>query len=142
MQNGLEALSCRLIQLLGEGAHWIGEEGDTHLPVPGKTLVNTLDIFHAREHLWVFASAQFGSGTEPYTTWAAHYHGTLETHGVSPILEVLANCSGKDARDPETAHTPAQYFSNQQTRMDYPRYARMGGFVNDLSIIYILRNKS
>ena len=34
--------------------------------------------------------------------------------------------SSQDARDPKAAHTHAQYFSNQQTRMDYPRYARMG----------------
>ena len=33
-----------------------------HLHLSGKTLVNTLDIFHAREHLWAFAAAQFVSG--------------------------------------------------------------------------------
>ena len=126
VQNGLEAPSCHVIQWLGDGAHGIGEEGAAHLHGPGKTLVNTLDIFHAREHLWAFAAAQFGSGTEPYTTWASHYHDSLEAHGVGPLLETLTECSGQDARDPEAAHTHAQYFSHQQTRRDYPRYARMG----------------
>ena len=126
MQNGLEAPRCHRIPLLGDGAHWIWEEGAMHLHLPGKTLVNTLDIFHAREHLWAFAAAQFGSGTEPYTTWASLFNDTLEAHGVGPILNALAECSDKDARDPEAARTHAQYFSNQQTRRDYPRYARMG----------------
>ena len=126
VQNGLEAPRCHLIPLLGDGAHGIGEEGALHLHVPGKTLVNTLDIFHAREHLWAFAAAQFGSGTEPCTTWASLFNDTLEAHGVGPILNALAECSSQDARDPEAAHTHAQYFSNQQTRRDYPRYARMG----------------
>ena len=100
--------------------------GDTYLRVPGKTLVTTVDIFHAREHLWAFAAAQFGSGTEPYITWAAPCNDTLEAQGVSPILDALAECSGEDAREPHEAYTHAQYFQNQQTRMDYPRYARMG----------------
>ena len=126
VQNGLEAPSCQLIPWLGDGAHGIGEEGDTHLHLPGKTLITTVDIFHAREHLWAFAAAQFGSGTEPYTTWAAHFNDILEADGVGPLLDALAECSSQDARDPAGVHTHAQYFSHQQTRRDYPRYARMG----------------
>ena len=45
---------------------------------------------------------------------------------MAPILEALAACPEEAARDPAEARTHVHYFHHQQTRMDYPRYARMG----------------
>ena len=67
VQQGLETPSCRLVALLGNGADWIGRYGAEYLSLPGKTLIEIVDIYHAREHLWVFAAAQFGPGTTAYT---------------------------------------------------------------------------
>ena len=126
VQQGLESPSCRLVALLGDGADWIWRYGAEYLSLPGKTLIEIVDIYHAREHLWAFATAQFGHGTAACTAWATPLNATLETQGVAPILEALAACPEEAARDPAEARTHVHYFHHQQTRMDYPRYARMG----------------
>ena len=44
VQQGLETPSCRLVALLGDGADGIGRYGAEYLSLPGKTLIEIVDI--------------------------------------------------------------------------------------------------
>lgn len=57
VQAGLEDPSYRQIVLIGDGAHWIWEEGSAHLRVAAKTWVEILDFHYASQHLWAVAEA-------------------------------------------------------------------------------------
>ena len=101
--------------------------GAEYLSLPGKTLIEIVDIYHAREHLWAFSATQFGPGTAAYTAWATPLNATLETQGVAPILEALAACPEDAARDPAEARIHARYFHTSASPHGLsPRYARMG----------------
>jgi hypothetical protein len=51
---------CRHLGTIGDGIDWIWQEAAKHFPRSDETL----DYFHAMEHLWEAAHAQFGRGEE------------------------------------------------------------------------------
>ena len=70
LRSGLEDPSCRQIVLLADGAHWIWEQSATHLRVAGKTWVEILDFYHARQHIWTVAHAVWPQDETVRTVWA------------------------------------------------------------------------
>jgi hypothetical protein len=66
-------------------------------------VIEIVDIDQAREHLWAFAAAPLGVGTEAAKAWAAPLHDALETEGVSCVLAAMATCEEDRAIDPEGA---------------------------------------
>lgn len=126
VQAGLEDPSCRQIVLIGDGAHWIWEEGSAHLRVAGKTWVEILDFYHASQHLWAVAEAIWPDEKPTQTQWAHTVLHRLRHEG-GKILDTVWN-----ALPPLTAATATRvakeqaYFAYHAGRLDYPRYRAMG----------------
>jgi hypothetical protein len=82
---GLDSRTCRQVVLLGDGADWIWRDGPTYLGGPQTTVVEILDIYHARQHLWQFAEACFGDRSAAARAWVEPLSARRETEGPAPI---------------------------------------------------------
>jgi len=123
---GLDAPTCTLVALLGDGADWIWRYGALYLGGPGREIIEEVDIYHAREHLWDYARGYFA--TEPaVTAWAEPLNDRLETDGPGPIIAAM---TALEAQQPGTNSDEVQkhhhYFVNHADQMDYPRYRALG----------------
>jgi len=123
---GLDAASCQLVVLLGDGADWIWRYGAHYLGGPGRQIVESVDIFHARGHLWDYAKAYFANEAD-VTAWATPFNEQLETEGPGPIMAAMTALEAKyPGDDPKTVEKEHHYFVNHAAQMDYPRYRAMG----------------
>lgn len=124
--TGVTSPRCRLVALIGDGAHWIWDDGAAYFGEAGRQLVDILDFYHAAEHVGTVAHAVWGEGTPAARDWAQGQLTTLQAQGPDALLDALA------ALDPETA--PARtvvtrergYFQYHRDRMHYPRYRALG----------------
>jgi len=89
---------------LADGARWIWNQLAEHLP----GAAGVLDIFHASEHLWAAAHAQFGEGTAAARVWVAARRATLLTGGAAALLAELSGAAWEGLRTyfgPHQEHT-------------------------------------
>ena len=123
---GLDAPSCQTVILLGDGADWIWRYGAEYLGRPGLTIIEGVDIYHARTHLWEYAKAYFANDADE-RTWAQPLHDPLEKEGSAPIIAAMvaleAKAPGADPTESAKAHG---YFVRHAAHMDYPRYRALG----------------
>jgi hypothetical protein len=101
---GVESRACRLLALIGEGAHWIGEEAGAYFGGPGKQVVEIVAVYPAAEPVWAVA------------------------HALYPADEAAA-AAALALTDPAAAAVVARErgdFAYHAGRMDYPRYRHQG----------------
>jgi hypothetical protein len=113
------------IAALGDGAHWIWEGYARALP----ERVEILDFYHACQHLARVAQARHPGDPETATQWLAEQRHELRHLGPRRLLRELAtwepqgkgSVAARKVRDDEGG-----YFTRNQERMQYPRYAQEG----------------
>ena len=104
--------------ILGDGASWIWNFADEHVP----DAVQIVDIFHAKGHLFEVAKAIWGPGSEVGEQWAGKRREELDQGRVEDVVAVLRS----HAHTCEEARKDAEYFSNNRERMNYPTFRPVG----------------
>jgi hypothetical protein len=93
------------ITVLADGARWIWNQLDEHLP----GAAGVLDIYHASEQLWAAANRRFGEQTARARAWVSARRVSLLRRGASGLLAELAGSQWSGVRgyfEPHRDHTP------------------------------------
>jgi hypothetical protein len=109
-------VNTRQASVLGDGAEWIWNLADEH--VPGAK--HCLDIYHGCEYLSDAAKAMFGQGSEPAERWLEQARQRLLGDGWWGLCEQVAQTlhdQGETAREPLEAML--DYFSKNTQRLGY-----------------------
>jgi hypothetical protein len=114
-----------LVHLLGDGAAWIWNLGEDHFG----HRIDTLDYYHACEHLWTASRALFGPASGQTTAWAQEQCATLLTRGPWPVQLALAQAQRRVRPTGEARGTVVReraYLRTHAARMDYPTLRLLG----------------
>ena len=104
--------------LLGDGALWIWNLGDQHLP----GAIQIVDLFHAKQHLSELATAIYGPGSDLGKHWATLRHDDLDEGRFDDILDAIRiHASANDE-----ARKNLDYFTRNRDRMRYPYFRAQG----------------
>ena len=110
--------------LTGDGGTWIWNYVE-RLRQLGVEVVEILDIYHAREHLWEVAHAVLGTGVRAHQ-WGQEMATVLKEKGPDPVLQALQALRPRGHNQKETVRKAIDYFTVNLARMDYPAYAACG----------------
>ena len=100
--------------VLGDGAAWIWNFADEHLP----DAIQIVDIFHAKQHIFDVAKALYGPGSDLAAQWGKIRRDQLDQGRLDLVIGELAKHAD---RCPEAERNMA-YFGTNRARMDYPRF--------------------
>lgn len=112
------------VLLLGDGGAWIWERAD-RLRAEGVQVVEILDSYHAKEHIWAVAHGILGEGVKGYQ-WGEQLCTALLAEGGLVVPKALAKLRPRTKAKRELLQRAQTYFQANLTRMDYPRYAQQG----------------
>ena len=115
-RRGFDTAERRVI--LGDGGPWIWNFADEHFP----DAIQTVDIFHAKGHLFEVAKAIYGSGSEIGERWGRKRREELDAGRVDEVIATLSSHAGTG----EEARENAEYLSTNCARMNYPKFRAMG----------------
>ena len=115
-RRGVERAQRRVV--LGDGAAWIWNFADEHLP----GALQIIDIFHAKQHIFDAAKALYGPDSDLATQWGKARRDELDRHGPDPVIAQLQ----RHAPRCDTARKALDYFTVNRQRMDYPRFRALG----------------
>jgi len=124
--TGVESRACRLIALIGDGAHGIWEEAGAYFGGRGKQVVEILDFYHAAEPVWAVAHALDPTDEAAAAAWAEPRVAALRDQGPAPVQAALAALRPRDPTAAAVVERERGYFAYHAGRMDYPRYRRPG----------------
>ena len=115
-RRGVQRAERRVV--VGDGAAWIWNFADEHLP----GAVQIVDLFHAKEHLFEAARAIYQSDNDLARQWGKARRDELDRHGAAPVLEALRqHADGNDL-----VRRELDYFAINRKRMDYPTFRARG----------------
>ena len=123
---GVTHRTCQVITLIGDGAHWIWDDGATYFGEAERELVEILDFYHAAEHLTVVAHAVWGEGTPTAQAWLATQRAALQAAGPAPLFAALAALPPLPAAAQAVVTRETGYFTYHRARMQYPAYRARG----------------
>ena len=104
--------------VLGDGAAWIWNFAEEHLP----GALQIVDIFHAKGHLFDAAKAIYGPGTDLADQWGKQRRDELHQGRFDSLLAAL----GEHADSCEEAQKTLDYFNNNRKKMRYPAFRAQG----------------
>ena len=104
--------------VLGDGAAWIWNFADEHLP----DAIQIVDVFHAKEHVFEVAKAIHGSDSDLAAQWGKARRDELDRHGAAPVIAALR----RHADRCDAARAEVDYFTRNRERMNYPRFRAQG----------------
>src|SRR5205823_1423204 len=113
-----------------DGARWIW----VTVAAQFGTVTESVDYYHACEHLSTVAALLYGRDSAAATAWAAARRDELLTQGVDMILSQLAASVALGATTAAalsdevqtTLRTEQAYFRSNQARMQYPAFRAQG----------------
>jgi hypothetical protein len=111
--------------VIGDGAEWIWNIADQHFP----GAVQIVDLFHARQHLWVVARLLYPGDIPLQKQWILRHQPKLDGGKIEKLVRFLR---GIDASAPVVADTiriEAAYFENNAGRMRYPEFRSQHLFI-------------
>ncbi len=111
-------LAADEVVVLGDGAHWIWNLASDYFP----GAVQIVDWYHASSYVWGAAHALYGDGSAAAQAWAAQQ---LELLWAGQVRAVVANLQAQRAVG-GAVDEAITYYTNHQTRMDYPSYRARG----------------
>lgn len=123
----------RPVHLLGDGAAWIWNLGEDHFG----TRIDTVDYYHACEHVWTAARALFSPASAATTRWAAAQCAALLTRGPRPVQLAVARAQRTCRPTGEARATVVReraYLRTHAARMDYPTLRLLGLLVGSGAI--------
>lgn len=107
------------VVVLGDGAHWIGNLAEEHVP----DAVHIVDLWHAVEHLWAAGRALLGDHDPQAAAWVARATARLKAGEVRDLLAEWAVCV---PQQPDPFAAECTYLRNQAPHMAYDQYAAAG----------------
>ena len=116
---------AREVVFLGDGARWIRHVVEDHFP----TAVQSVDLSHAREHLWNVANAVHGPGTPQGAAWAKQADALLSHGQIEELVQMIAKLPSIPAVPDASRSIPeieAEYFLSNAERMRYPTFRAKG----------------
>ncbi len=111
-------LTADEVVVLGDGAHWIWKLATDYFP----GAVQILDWYHASSYVWGAAHAIYGEGSATAQVWAAQQ---LDLLWAGEVQAVVVNLQAQRAVG-GAVEEAITYYTNHQTRMDYPSYRARG----------------
>lgn len=119
---GLGGKPVALVVVLGDGAEWIWRYAAPFLAVDDVELVEIVDIYHALEHLAAVANAVLGQGSTAAEAWLGQMRERLIRDGGTAALTAMRELKPDDDAASNEVRKGIAYFTEHQTRMDYPRF--------------------
>ena len=114
-RRGFDRAARRVV--LGDGAAWIWNFADEHLP----GAIQIVDLFHAKEHVFEAAKAIYGDG-DLAAQWGKARRDELDRRGAEPVIAALR----RHARRCDAARAELEYFAANRERMRYPAFRAQG----------------
>lgn len=105
-----------------DGATWIWKLIERHFP----HAVQIVDWYHASEYLPPIAEAAFSPGTPQYQAWLENARTLLWEGQMDKLIHA---CQRLGPQATTAVHKAVTYFSNNQKRMDYARFRKLGYFI-------------
>ena len=100
--------------VLGDGAPWIWNFADEHLP----DAVQIVDISHAKQHIFDVAKAIYGPGSDLAAQWGKARRDELDQRGADPVIAALR----QHVSACDEARENLDYFTANRERMAYPTF--------------------
>jgi hypothetical protein len=104
--------------VLGDGAPWIWNLADEHLP----GAIQIVDLYHAKGHLWDVAKSIYGTGSDLGAQWAKRRRDELDDGAINKVLAALR----VHAQTNEEARKCLDYVARNRHRMNYPHFRAKG----------------
>jgi len=125
LRRGLE--QAQRVYVIADGAAWIWGLAAEHFPGS----IETLDFYHASEHLWAVGRMLCKDNDEEAKEWVSPLLSTLKNHGgkeLLPVLEEVLKTSEEalSAEQVKALNREVAYFRNHADRLDYPEAKRLG----------------
>jgi hypothetical protein len=106
---------CAKVGAVADGSAWIWQEVGKYFPLS----VQVLDYYHATEHLWEGARAQFGEGTPAAKAWMSVQEQALLDDRVGDVLCAVAAWAPKTRADQDLQRKLHGYLTTHRHRMRY-----------------------
>ena len=119
-QYGYQEASLR--GFISDGSHWIRGIAELHFP----DAVHILDWYHLAENLSKCANEVFGEGTKESQQWAGRMRKIMREGKVDRALKEVEKLRVRSKTKRRAKHELITYLTNNQDRVDYPRYRRLG----------------
>jgi hypothetical protein len=127
--------------LLADGAPWIWNLKAEHLPRARETV----DWYHAKEHIFTTAHALHGEGTQAATAWAEARAGDLWRERHSNVLAALHSTRPRSPAAQEAVVELERYITTNRRRMRYYSRRAAGLLVGsgpiEGGISYVVQNR-
>ena len=104
--------------VLGDGAPWIWNWADEHLP----NAIQIVDVFHAKGHLVQVANAIYGAATDLALSWGKQRRDDLDQGRIDRRLAALHD----HAHTCDEARKCIDSFTRNRQRIRYPAFRAMG----------------
>lgn len=111
--------------ILADGAVWIWNIAEREFP----GAIQIVDLYHAREHLWVLAGKLFPTEERRRKRWAGDLEKKLDAGKIGPLVKRLRFWHAPSAEAMELLRGEADYFERNAERMRYPEFRRQKLFV-------------
>ena len=111
--------------IIADGAVWIWNIADREFP----GAIQIVDLYHAREHLWVLAGKLFSTDERRRKRWATGLQKKLDTGKIESLVRQLRSCPASSSDATELLRVEADYFERNRERMRYPAFLRQKLFV-------------
>jgi len=105
-----------------DGATWIWKLIERHFP----HAVQIVDWYHASEYLPPIAEAAFDPGTSQYQAWLENTRSLLWEGQIDKLIHA---CQQLSSQATTAVHKAVTYFTNNQKRMDYAHFRKLGYFI-------------
>ena len=110
---------------MGDGAKWIWGIAGEHFP----GVVETVDLYHAREHLAKAAKLVYGAKGPKSQAWLSARRDELDEGKVEAVLVAMSRSRLRDNEAREELETEMEYFRSNAERMRYAAFRSQGLFV-------------
>jgi hypothetical protein len=113
---------AKISAFVGDGAHWLWNLADRQF----RHAIQVLDFYHLSEHIHRCGDVVLGEGSEAAARWAVKIKGTLRAGLVDEALQQVQALPTLTDEHRQARHELLRYLQNNRTRMDYPRYEKLG----------------
>lgn len=110
-----------VVVIVGDGAEWIWNRAKMF-----SLRCEILDFWHAIEKAWVFARLRYGEGSKVAAQFIHRLAQDLRAGKVQEVIARLHKLEAKTTEQQEALADLIKYYSDNQTRMHYDEYLRLG----------------
>lgn len=111
--------------VIGDGALWIWELAQEHFP----HALQIVDLYHAREHLWMVGRAVYGENKATLKSWVSRRIAALDRGDIASIVRAFRRVTVSSEAVRKMLQTEAEYFRKNRHRMQYAQFKKQGVFV-------------